>query len=785
MVPTSHRSFLGIRISVLFVSFIIGCSPDLDEGSENEANTPGFLSEDGPHFSEQDVQELVDDQDRLDETVFRFEVQAQEHEQTFVNLWDRLRNGEPWDVLKKFHFEEILLGNFSGWTPLEMGVSGMRKASLTGKVKNLSHEEFLQEITRLAGSGWEIVQTEWHHSTFRPRRREKMAQSVVAFEIHAENLRQKRRVMVSGELGVEWTTFQTWDKTPFPGKLTVRKAKFSEQTGNPLFASMAHIDPRKVAPENYPRVSPVLVYDLNNDGLPEVVMAGCNLLYWNAGKGNFRQEPFLKDVIMPLQEAGILADFTGDGRVDFISSGQEERKLRMWPGNKDGGFSEPSSICFDPELAHPHVLTCGDIDGDGDLDLFIGQWRQPYEKGSMPTPYYDARDGHPDFLLINEGGGVFSDATGSSGMGSKRNHRTFSASFTDLDEDGDLDLLTVSDFSGIDFFQNDGAGRFADVTDKQVGQRHGFGMSHILDDFDGDGLQDVYMVGMSSTTARRLDRLGIRREGFEQHDDMRGPMTFGNRLYLRKDDRFVEPVFSNELARTGWSWGSASADFDNDGDRDIYVANGHLSGRSARDYCTRFWCHDVYTGNSKASPVLHAFYSSIMGEDGWSIGNTVSWNGFEHNHLFLNDGGRSFRNVSFLTGSAFEFDARAVVATDLDLDGRVDLLVASYDTQTHGFRLHILRNQCTEPGNWIGVRLVDVPGRSVVGAKVKISSGDKNWARQVVTGDSFTAQHPAILHFGLGEYSTIDRLEIRWQNGKVTQIEKPAPRQYHLVEVQD
>jgi hypothetical protein len=80
---------------------------------------------------------------------------------------------------------------------------------------------------------------------------------------------------------------------------------------------------------------------------------------------------------------------------------------------------------------------------------------------------------------------------------------------------------------------------------------------------------------------------------------------------------------------------------------------------------------------------------------------------------------------------------------------------------------------------------VDVPGRSVVGAKVKISSGDKNWARQVVTGDSFTAQHPAILHFGLGEYSTIDRLEIRWQNGKVTQIEKPAPRQYHLVEVQD
>jgi hypothetical protein len=119
------------------------------------------------------------------------------------------------------------------------------------------------------------------------------------------------------------------------------------------------------------------------------------------------------------------------------------------------------------------------------------------------------------------------------------------------------------------------------------------------------------------------------------------------------------------------------------------------------------------------------------------------------------------------------------------MDGRVDLLVSSYDTQTHGFRLHILRNQCPGVGNWIGVRLVDVPGRSVIGARVKVSSGGRIWTRQVVTGDSFTAQHPAIVHFGLGEHSTIDRLEIRWQDGKLTQMEKPAPGQYHLVEAQD
>ena len=102
-----------MRIPVFIVSFIVGCAPDSYEGPEPGAGTSAVSVEDGSTFSEQDVQALVDEQDRMDETVFRFEVQAQEHEQTFVNLWDRLRNGAPWEVLGKFHFEEILLGNLS------------------------------------------------------------------------------------------------------------------------------------------------------------------------------------------------------------------------------------------------------------------------------------------------------------------------------------------------------------------------------------------------------------------------------------------------------------------------------------------------------------------------------------------------------------------------------------------------------------------------------------------------------------------------------------------------
>ena len=359
--------------------------------------------------------------------------------------------------------------------------------------------------------------------------------------------------------------------------------------------------------------------------------------------------------MIPLGEAGILADFDGDGEADFISTGKEDGLLRIWHASGNGQFTTEPRTLLQSKFDNPHTMTTGDFDLDGDLDLFIGQWKEPYLKGSMPTPYYDANDGYPDALLINDGKGNFTDGTKNAGLEAKRNRRTYSASFADLDGDNDLDLFCVCDFSGIDVYLNDGKGKFTDVTDTWVKQRHAFGMAHTVADFNGDGALDVYMVGMSSTTARRLDRLNLGRDGFEKYDAMRAPMTYGNRLYFGSSNGLQQPALSDDVARTGWSWGTGSADFDNDGDLDLYVANGHLSGNSALDYCTRFWCHDVYTGTSKPNQTLDTFFSGKLS----GLGSNYSWNGFEHNHLFLNKQNSGFHNVAFLLGTAFEFDARA------------------------------------------------------------------------------------------------------------------------------
>ena len=377
----------------------------------------------------------------------------------------------------------------------------------------------------------------------------------------------------------------------------------------------------------------------------------------NKGNFKFEKSDFLKHPIIRPAEAGILADFTGDAVVDYIGADAGQGKLLLFKGERGGKFPHQPVICFDDRLDNLHALTAGDIDGDGDLDLFVGQWKAPYVDGVMPTPYWDANDGHSDYLLVNDGKGKFKDRTAKAGLEKKRNRRTFSASFIDLNDDYHLDLLVIADFSGMDAYLNQGDGNFKDATAKLLPKRAGFGMSHAIGDFNMDGKSDLYMVGMSSTTARRLDGLKLGRPGFEEYDRMRAPMAFGNRLLLRQtgDPRYAQPAYADTCARTGWSWGCVAADFDIDGDTDLFVSNGHLSGNSAKDYCTRFWCHDLYTGNSKPNKLIDTFFKSELAA---KLGKDISWNGFEHNVLYLNRPGHGFLNTAFLNGVAGEFDSR-------------------------------------------------------------------------------------------------------------------------------
>ena len=772
-----RRGILLCVSSIVLLVIFWGCGDD-------PARQPGkqVLPPSKPAVAERrptSVEGIVAQRERFDATIFSDEVQAQTYEQAFVRLWDRLLSGDAFSVLRAFEFDTLLLAKFAAPERQDWGAGELKRYRSEQPSESLSHHQFVRRLDALEFDRWRIVQTEWHHSRFDPPSDAIAARSVVSAELHVAHDRRDHRVIIRAKLRIEWSDRRDSDGVPVAAVIDATDVEMIEQVGRPMFESILKIDPTQVPPKRIPRISPLLLHDLDGDGLSEIVLAGCNLVYWNRGGMRFEPGEFLAHGFPELADAGILADFDGDGRADFLCFAKSELRLRIFSGDAKGRFTAPSRKCSSVEFISPQTISAGDIDGDGDLDLYVGQWKPPYVKGEMPTPFYDALDGPPDYLLENDGRGNFTDITQRANLAAKRNRRTYSASLVDLDDDGDLDLMAVCDFAGLDLYRNDGTGRFTDVTGEWVDERHAFGMSHAVGDFDGDGRLDMYMVGMSSTTARRLDQLGLNRPGFEQYAKYRMPMAQGNRMYLGREGGFAAAKNQKQVARTGWSWGCTATDFDNDGDLDVYVANGHISGKSTQDYCTHYWCHDIYAGNSKADKTLSDFFAAKLYP---VLGHEVSWNGYEHNVLFLNRHGGEFLNAAFLLGVAFVFDSRAVASDDLDGDGRRDLLVVEYDASAFRQYLHVLANRGQSTGNWIGVRLVSQRGGpSPIGAKVIARSGSRRWIHAVLSGDSFTTQHAFTAHFGLGSVAQVDSIEIRWPGGRVSRLERPAIGTYHRV----
>jgi hypothetical protein len=398
----------------------------------------------------------------------------------------------------------------------------------------------------------------------------------------------------------------------------------------------------------------------------------------------------------------------------------------------------------------------------------------------MPTPYYDALDGYPAYLLVNDGQGQFRDQTEAAGLGAKRTRRTYSASLVDLDDDGDLDLLVVNDFAGVDTYRNDGRGRFQTTTD-WIADPRGFGMAHALGDFDRDGQTDLFITGMHCPTAVRLDHLGLRRPGFETMDAQRGLMTRGNRIFLRRENRFETTPLGDFAARSGWSWSCAVADVNNDGFPDIFIANGHETRQSVRDYDAEFWRHDIYVGSSKDDLLLNVYFGSKFLRTrgrGWSYG------GYEANRLFLNQEARRFDEVAFLAGVAIPEDSRNAVADDLDGDGREDLIATTFESWPEVRQtLRVYQNQLRETGNWIGFRLrAGRPGRSTIGSRIVLEGDDRKAADVLVTGDSHRVQRAGTAHFGLGRAGAVRRVTVRWPDGTFQVLDRPGINRYHDIQ---
>ncbi len=694
---------------------------------------------------------------------------AQRCDRVIVGWWDRSRQGDdPWKV-----FDGLEIGEFrppvigerrpSGMDGVEVRELVPGAPSLSTKIDRDSWSKAFRE------AGWVCAQSEWRtvgHSMGGTNRT-----TEVSMKLHLIRTKELVRAEARGRWRLEWDLDVT-DPSSVP---RLKKAEWVagtwlEKSGTPRFVERwsAELQP---ASRGGGMVDPLVVSDWDGDGREDLVLPGANR--W------FRWSPQLSwstNRIIPFDDvncqAAAIADFDRDGKLDLLSAAAGQ--LLVFRGDGAGGVELPPSVTAASLLKDPMVLATVDLEGDGDLDVWVGQYQPGFESGRTPHPFDGATNGPPASLWRNNGKGRFEEALGTSGLDRTRERFVFSAVFLDLDGDSRPEFLQVSDFGGLDYYRGLGDGAFRWETRSAVGETRGFGMGHIVGDFNRDGRPDFMMIGMDSAPASRMDASGVHHPDHPAVKVGRREMTHGNRVWLnRGGGRWAVAPWERQVAETGWSWGGAWLDSDNDGLGEFYIVNGFISGESAYDLQAEHWSCEVYQGGPDPDAGRSEYWqrrSHSRAESGISEGG-------HHRNQWLVPVGSDWQEMGWLGGVALPEDCRNVVAWDYDGDGRQDLVVLTQEQYpVPRTVLRVFHNE-HPAGNWLTVRVPPQAGASPWGAEVTVTLADGSIRRDwIIDQQGFRTQPPPVAHFGLGRGSPRS-VKVRWADGVEHQRPISAPDQ--------
>ncbi len=525
------------------------------------------------------------------------------------------------------------------------------------------------------------------------------------------------------------------------------------------------------------------VGDIDDDGLDDLYVcqpAGLpNRLYRNRGDGTF-EDVTEKDGVGVLDgtACALFADFENKGLQDLLVVCGSGPLLFVNQGN--GKFSlkrDAFQFVRPPQGTFTHAAVA-DYDGDGRLDIYfcVYSYYLGLDQYHYPAPYFDARNGPPNFLLHNEGNATFQDRTEAAGLNVDNDRYSFACAWGDYNSDGAPDLYVANDFGRNNLYRNNGDGRFTVVSTEAGVEDVGAGMSACWFDFDNDGKQDVYVANMWSPAGMRVSEQKCFHE--KEPENLRGlyrQHAGGNSLYRNQGNGKFQNVSHAAGVEMGrWAWSSDAWDFDHDGYPDLYIANGYISGpetsgRDNGDVASFFWRQVVGKSPQNATP-------SGNYELGWNainelIRSDAAWNGCERNVFYANNHDGTFSEVSGTAGLDFPDDSRSFVLADLDHDGRLEVILKNRNAP----QLRILRNAMKELGHSIAFRLRGKKSnRDAIGAAVTVEAEGQRQTKYLQAGSGFLSQHTKELFFGAGKAQGTVRATIRWPGG-LTQVFEHLP----------
>ena len=495
--------------------------------------------------------------------------------------------------------------------------------------------------------------------------------------------------------------------------------------------------------------------DYDNDGSDDLYIcqpSGLpNRLYHNRGDGTFEDVTEAAGVgVLDNTPCALFADVNNNGHEDLVVVTGNGPLLFLNQGN--GKFAlKPGAFRFaQPPQGTFTGAAFGDYDRDGRLDIYfcLYSYYKGLEQYHFPVPYFDARNGPPNFLFHNEGDATFQDVTAATGLNQNNNRFSFDCTWCDYDHDGWPDLYVVNDFGRKNLYHNNRNGTFTDVAEEAGVVDVGPGMSSCWFDYDNDLNFDLYVSDMWEASGMRLTS----QMSFLEHmpPDVREMFRHhakGNSLFHNLGNgRFEDRSAVAGIEKAGWSWSCYAWDFAHDGRSHLYVANGMISGPSHDDLESFFWQQVVSQSPPDAHPTLPY-------ELGWNAINELirsdgTWAGYQRNVFFYNHGDGTFSNISGAIGLDFPDDSRAFALADFDHDGRLEIALKNRT----GPQLRILRCEATGLGNSLALRLRGTKSnRDAIGAVVILETAEGRQMKVLQAGTGFPSQHTKEIFFGIGQ----------------------------------
>ena len=479
--------------------------------------------------------------------------------------------------------------------------------------------------------------------------------------------------------------------------------------------------------------------DVDNDGFVDLYFVNgapgaSNALYRNNGNGTFtdvtKASGTAANATRAYKTGVAVGDYDNDGRLDLYVTALGPNIL--YRNNGDGTFADVTSKAGVAGGGNEWSTSTGflDYDRDGDLDLYVANYvdmrkdenpwcglRKPgYRMYCNPTIF----DGVADRLFRNNGNGTFTDVSVQAGIANPAG-KGLGVVFCDFDRDADVDIYVANDLVRNFLYRNKGDGTFEDVAyaagvgfDGNGKPQAGMGVD--CGDTDGNGYPELFVTNFSEEL---------------------------NTLYQNRGDGLFEDVSQKAGLGSGFlplGFGTKMYDFDNDGDLDLHVTNGHVIDNVK-----------LYQPNLS----------------------------YEQTDLLYENVEGHFKDISAESGPALRNArvGRGLAVADYDNDGSLDVVITSV-----GRRAVLLRNQGTARRNWLQIRAQGTVSNAFgLGATVRADTGGRPQVREINNAASYLSSNDTRLHLGLGDARVVRSLEILWPSGRRQVLTDVAANQILVV----